>query len=340
MTGPGSRERPQSAAPRAAVIVNPGNVDVLYLRAVVEAQEVQCGWQPSLWFQTTIHEPGQVAARAALQHDPALMIVVGGDGTIRAVAEGMHTSRIPLGIVPTGTGNLLARNLGLMSGVDSAVHTAFTGTDRTIDVGCVGLEHQDRPARDHVFLVMTGVGLDASMAAHTNSALKKRIGWLAYTDPISRSVLANKQFSIHYRADGGREHSLHAHTTIIGNCGTLAASILLLPNLFARGIAVKVLDGIAAGEHTERNLILDLALALAEDRRRDIVRKTRNGLDAARKRGRTGGRPRVVDTDKRRIIIARHLDGESIRTIAGATKLSIGTVHTVITEHRGRSSSL
>lgn len=65
----------------------------------------------------------------------------------------------------------------------------------------------------------------------------------------------------------------------------------MLTDLFARGIAVKVLEGIAAGEHTERNLILDLALALAEDRRRDIVRKTRNGLDAARKRGRTGGGP-------------------------------------------------
>ncbi|MBB5801242.1 hypothetical protein F4560_001010 [Saccharothrix ecbatanensis] len=54
----------------------------------------------------------------------------------------------------------------------------------------------------------------------------------------------------------------------------------MLNDLFSRGIAVKVLEGIAAGEHVERNLILDLALA--EDRRRDIVRKTRNGLDSAR----------------------------------------------------------
>lgn len=229
MSDPAPRAKHPAVSPRAAVIVNPGNVDVPYLRAVVEAQEVQYGWQPSLWFQTTIQEPGQSAARTALQHELALMIVVGGDGTIRAVAEGMHTSRMPLAIVPTGTGNLLARNLGLLTAVDSAVHTAFTGADRAIDVGFVKLEHQDRPAADHVFLVMTGVGLDASMAAHTNSALKKRIGWLAYTDPISRSVLRNKQFSMHYQVDGGREHSLHAHTVIIGNCGTLAAGILLLP---------------------------------------------------------------------------------------------------------------
>jgi DNA invertase Pin-like site-specific DNA recombinase len=114
----------------------------------------------------------------------------------------------------------------------------------------------------------------------------------------------------------------------------LLEGLLVLNDLFSRGISVKVLEGIAAGEHIERNLILDLALALAEDRRRDIVRKTRNGLDAARARGRTGGRPSVVDADKRRIVLARHADGESIRTIARATKLSIGTVHHVLADHR------
>jgi DNA invertase Pin-like site-specific DNA recombinase len=117
----------------------------------------------------------------------------------------------------------------------------------------------------------------------------------------------------------------------------LLEGLLVLNDLFSRGIAVKVLDGIAAGEHTERSLILDLALALAEDRRRDIVRKTRDGLAAARARGRTGGRPRVVDTDKRRIILARHADGESIRTIARATKVSVGTVHKVLVDHRDSS---
>jgi DNA invertase Pin-like site-specific DNA recombinase len=96
---------------------------------------------------------------------------------------------------------------------------------------------------------------------------------------------------------------------------------------------VKVLDGIATGEHLERNLILDLALALTEDRRRDIIRKTRNGLEAARAQGRVGGGPRVVDPDKQRIILARRADGESIRTIARATKVSVGTVHNVITNH-------
>ncbi|MGI5330931.1 recombinase family protein [Actinomadura nitritigenes] len=107
----------------------------------------------------------------------------------------------------------------------------------------------------------------------------------------------------------------------------LLEGLIVLNDLFQRGIAVKVLEGIAAGEHTERSLILDLALALSEDRRRDIVRKTKDGLEAARRRGRVGGRRPVVDDDKRAAILARRARGESIRTIAAGVKVSVGVVH-------------
>ncbi|WP_084262311.1 recombinase family protein [Actinomadura formosensis] len=114
----------------------------------------------------------------------------------------------------------------------------------------------------------------------------------------------------------------------------LLEGLIVLNDLFQRGIAVKVLEGIAAGEHTERSLILDLALALADDRRRDIVRKPRNGLEAARKRDRVGGRRPVVDDDKRAAILARRERGESIRTIAAGVKVSAGVVHKTLTEAR------
>jgi DNA invertase Pin-like site-specific DNA recombinase len=112
----------------------------------------------------------------------------------------------------------------------------------------------------------------------------------------------------------------------------LLEGLIVLNDLFQRGVAVKVLEGIAAGEHTERSLILDLALALSEDRRRDIVRKTKDGLEAARRRGRVGGRRPVVDGDKRAAILARRQRGESIRTIAAAVKVSIGVVHKTLTD--------
>lgn len=75
----------------------------------------------------------------------------------------------------------------------------------------------------------------------------------------------------------------------------LLEGLLVLNDLFQQGVAVKILDGVAASEHTERNLVLDLALALAEDRRRDIARKTRDGLASAALRGRRGGAARSVD---------------------------------------------
>lgn len=70
--------------------------------------------------------------------------------------------------------------------------------------------------------------------------------------------------------------------------------LMTLAELFQRNIAVKVLEGVGAGEHTEMNLLLELALVLASERRRDIVKKTKNGLEAARARGRVGGRRPVM----------------------------------------------
>lgn len=119
----------------------------------------------------------------------------------------------------------------------------------------------------------------------------------------------------------------------------LLEGLIVLTDLFERGIAVKVLEGIAAGEHTERSLILDLALALAEDRRRDIVRKTKNGLEAARKRGKVGGRPRLIDDDKRTVVLARREKGESIRQIATATGVSVGAVHGVVATHERQTKA-
>ncbi|MFG2088519.1 recombinase family protein [Spirillospora sp. NPDC048824] len=112
----------------------------------------------------------------------------------------------------------------------------------------------------------------------------------------------------------------------------LLEGLIVFNDLFQRGIAVKVLEGMAAGEHTERSLILELAFALSEDRRRDIVRKTSDGLEVARRRGRLGGRPPVVDDDMRAMILARRRRGESIRTIAAGVRVSVGVVHKTLTE--------
>ena len=110
----------------------------------------------------------------------------------------------------------------------------------------------------------------------------------------------------------------------------LLDGLFVLTELFQRGIAVKYSRAWPPESTPRRNFLLDLALALAEDRRRDIVAKTRNGLEAARRQGRVGGRPSVVDQDKRLVVMNRHESGESIRTIAAATGLSVGTEHKTV----------
>ena len=113
----------------------------------------------------------------------------------------------------------------------------------------------------------------------------------------------------------------------------LLEGLLVLADLFERGVAVKVLEGLAAGEHREESFVLHLAMALSHERRRDIAHKTKNGLEAARKQGRVGGRPTVVDETKRRVIIASRQTGESYRQIAAAVGISATVVHRVVREH-------
>lgn len=223
--------RTREPVKRATVVCNPSKVDVQALRDIIAAEEERCGYLPTLWFETSVDDPGQAAAGKALLAAPSVVIVVGGDGTVRAVAEAVYSSGVPLAVVPVGTGNLLARNLRLtLADLALSVHVAFGGTDRMIDIAFAELEGEDGSISRNAFLVMAGIGLDANMAANTNSTLKRRIGWLAYAHPIAASVIRNKQLPMHYKLDNGRARSVRAHTVIVGNCGTLTAKILLLPD--------------------------------------------------------------------------------------------------------------
>jgi diacylglycerol kinase (ATP) len=125
-----SAERPK---PRhAAVIYNPIKVDLDAIRAVVAREEASAGWGETLWFPTSVDDAGQGPASEAIEAGVALVIAAGGDGTVRAVAEGMRESSIPLALLPSGTGNLLARNLNLtLNDLDHSINTAFTGTTAT-----------------------------------------------------------------------------------------------------------------------------------------------------------------------------------------------------------------
>lgn len=215
---------------RAAIVFNPSKVQVAALRTAVAAEEAAARWAESSWFETSATDDGRGAVQDAAASGPDLIVVAGGDGTLRAAAEALEGTGIPIGLLPSGTGNLFARELGLpLNNLRAAVTVAFTGRDRPVDLGHATLERPDGDVVESAFLVMAGIGLDAQMAAKTNQKLKKRIGWLAYSDPIARSILGNRQFDLTFRLDDEPEVSTRAHTVIVGNSGSLTAGLLLIP---------------------------------------------------------------------------------------------------------------
>lgn len=217
-------------ANRAAIVYNPIRMPIERIRRAVGEQEHRHGWDKTLWFETDRDDSGRQAAKRALASNPAVMIVAGGDGTVRAVGEVIAGTGVSMGLVPLGTGNLLARNLGVSLGDPTrSVAAAFDGTTRSIDVGRVEVEYPSGERSRQTFLVMAGIGLDASMAKETSATAKRRLGWAAYVFPIARSILGNKRFALRYRVDDGRIRSTRTHTVIVGNCGTLTGSMLLLP---------------------------------------------------------------------------------------------------------------
>jgi diacylglycerol kinase family enzyme len=216
---------------RVAVIVNPTKVDVRALRTAVEAAEAEAGWDPSLWLETSIDDPGQGCAREAVGARVSAVIAAGGDGTVRAVAEGMLDSGIPIVLVPSGTGNLLARNLNLPIGkLAESMSVAVSGVDTAIDAGVAEITRDDGSTETHAFVVMIGIGLDAKMISATNPELKKRVGWLAYVEAIARIARDVDAVRLHYTLDGSPERSTTVHTLLIGNCGTLPGGVLILPH--------------------------------------------------------------------------------------------------------------
>ncbi|MDO9397109.1 MAG: diacylglycerol kinase family protein, partial [Herbiconiux sp.] len=148
-----------------------------------------------------------------------------------AVAEALQGSGVPLALLPSGTGNLLARNLDLtLDDVPNALETAFRGRDRSIDLGVIRIRHEDDSVTEHAYLVMAGLGLDAKMLAATDDELKAKLGWLAYAKAIGQVLRDKNQLRLRYSLDGGAQRSVRAHTIMIGNCGSLPANILLLPD--------------------------------------------------------------------------------------------------------------
>ncbi|MBD7919056.1 NAD(+)/NADH kinase [Cellulomonas sp. Sa3CUA2] len=231
-----------------AFVANPSKPDVAELRAAVRKAASEQYLPEPMWLETTVEDPGVGQARSAVASGADLVVAVGGDGTVRAVAEALAGTGVPMGLMPLGTGNLLARNLDVpLNDPLAAMQLALDGTDKPIDVGWLRVERwesqmdddiaeaaDDMPAdtdmpRDHIFLVIAGLGFDAAMVADTDDQLKARVGWIAYFMAGVRH-LHGRRLRVRLTLDDKPVQQLRARSLLVGNCGKLPGGITLLPD--------------------------------------------------------------------------------------------------------------
>jgi YegS/Rv2252/BmrU family lipid kinase len=209
-----------------AVVLNPSKVeDVGQFRSIVTAMALESGWSSPTWLYTTVEDPGTGMAEAAAVSGADLVLVCGGDGTVREVCAELAGTGIPVGIVPAGTGNLLARNLEIPLFLRSAVDVALNGQDRAIDL----VEVSGDGFEDTHFMVMAGMGLDAAIMEGVNEDIKRRVGWIAYV-LSGLKALMSPVVKVEIAIDGGEYASYRARTVVVGNVGFLQAGMPLLPN--------------------------------------------------------------------------------------------------------------
>ncbi len=206
--------------PLAAFVVNgPRAGRTGALRERLTAVAVANDWAAPLVLMTTPLDGGEGMARQALAAGAALVVAVGGDGTVRACAQVLAGGAVPLGIVPCGSANLTARSLGVPRDLAEALAVCFRGADVRIDLASVD---------GMTCTAMAGIGLDAAVVRATPDRLKRQAGWPAYAAASAGQLVARPaEFVI--RLDDGPELIRRARSVVVGNCGLLPGGFPLLP---------------------------------------------------------------------------------------------------------------
>jgi len=161
--------------------------------------------------------------KKAVRRGAELLIAWGGDGTVQRCLDALLKTdagtKVALAIVPTGTANLLATNLGIPKDLPAALNIALKGDRRLLDVGSMNDEH---------FAVMAGTGFDALMIRQANQKLKERFGSAAYIYSGMKN-LRNRAVKARIDVDGKRWFSGPASCILLGNVGKVLGGIQVFP---------------------------------------------------------------------------------------------------------------
>lgn len=222
---------PGHAGPqRVTVVINPIKSNADDARARISAVCREQGWEEPRFFETTVDDAGVQMTRDALAQEPDVVIAGGGDGTIRMVAHAMTGTDVPLGILPLGTGNLLARNLDIdPEDLAGNIEAAIFGVHRAIDTSTVRFERQDGSTDEHTGLVMAGIGFDAEVIAETRDDLKSKISWLAYGEAGVRK-LVGRRHPVEMDLDERGRKRFRMRSVLVANCGLLPGGIDFIPD--------------------------------------------------------------------------------------------------------------
>lgn len=176
---------------------------------------------------------GHAAELAVAREAVDAVFTLGGDGTAMEVVGALAHGDTPVGILAGGTGNLMARTLGVPLDVADAVAALLHGDVARIDLGVV--EADGRPPRRFAFAA--GVGIDARMIEETPARWKRRLGVLAYALTAARALVARDRFAVRVVVDGGEELRRDAAAVMVVNFGAV------LGDLFHFGPGIRADDG-------------------------------------------------------------------------------------------------
>ncbi|MFC7545869.1 diacylglycerol/lipid kinase family protein [Plantactinospora sp. GCM10030261] len=212
-------ERDGNAGTCSAVVVNPAKVtDLDELRGTVTDALTAAGWAEPLWYETTVEDPGKGQTRQAIEAGAEVVFACGGDGTVLSCVNSLVGTDVALAVLPSGTGNLLAANLGLSDDLAAGIQVAIERGKRQLDVGELDGQY---------FTVMAGMGFDAKMLADTSETTKRRIGWPAYVMGAARH-LRDRPMRLTIKIDDGPPVRRRAKSVLVANVGRLQGGLRLL----------------------------------------------------------------------------------------------------------------
>lgn len=169
--------------------------------------------------ETTEDDPGTGQTQKAVDAGANIVVACGGDGTVRACLAPLANSNTALGIVPLGTGNLLASNLGIPAGLEAG-SSVGSGARRVIDLGSVNGES---------FAVMAGSGFDALMIRDASDTIKSKLGTVAYVMSGAKN-LKSDLVGTTITIDGDRWFAGRSTMVLVGNFGEISGGIEVFPD--------------------------------------------------------------------------------------------------------------